>query len=244
MNHQVFLICSPSGTRFVGTEELRYYDDVEPELTKAGNVRANCPNCNGAVSTFETADRQKGFGYIRNDDHSPIYKLLRCAGCGRGALAKITRGPMAGDSDYLSEFFPTSVELADIPDNVPESVKKELREAEKCMGIKANRAASALLRSCLEKALKDTGYNKEFESIKNKIDKAAKDKIITESRRQRAHEHVRELGIDVLHEEWREVTLKEVEDAKHYITLILIDLYDDRARVMSMVTKESPLNKT
>ena len=37
------------------------------------------------------------------------------------------------------------------------------------------------------------------------------DGVITEARRKRAHEDIRSLGNDVLHEDWREVTDDEVE---------------------------------
>ena len=47
---------------------------------------------------------------------------------------------------------------ANLPSGVPEGVHKEYREAELCASVEAWRAASALLRSTLEKTLKGSGY--------------------------------------------------------------------------------------
>jgi len=68
-------------------------------------------------------------------------------------------------------------------------------------------------------------------SLYNKIDTAAADTILTETRRRRAHDEVRVLGNDVLHDDWRAVTEEEVELAHHYIQRILEDFYDDRPSV-------------
>jgi hypothetical protein len=75
-------------------------------------------------------------------------------------------------------------------------------------------------RSALEKALKANGYMKG--SLAARIDEAAGDGVITEARRKRAHEDVRVLGNDVLHDEWRSVTDDEVT-AAHYVQRILED---------------------
>lgn len=232
MSRLKFLVCSQSGTRLVGTEELRYYADMQPELTEAGNVRANCPNCNGAVSTFEVRYNGKEFGYVA-EQKLPIYRLMRCAGCGRGGVATIRH--TQGYKDHLLEFYPMCIEIADIPRDVPEAVSKELREAELCMSVKANRAASALLRSCLEKALKDTGYSKKGTTLEDKINEAAKDRVLTDSRKQRAHDNIRDLGNDVVHDEWRQIDSAEVESSRHYVVRVLEDLYDDRPRVLALV---------
>ena len=52
-------------------------------------------------------------------------------------------------------------------------------------------------------------------------DAVAADGVITEALRKRAHDNVRSLGNDVLHDDWREVTPDELEDAHHYMQRIL-----------------------
>jgi hypothetical protein len=65
----------------------------------------------------------------------------------------------------------------------------------------------------------------------HRIDAAAWDKVITETRQKRAHENIRVLGNDILHDEWREVTEDEFTDAHKYTQRLLEDFYDDRPTV-------------
>jgi hypothetical protein len=118
---------------------------------------------------------------------------------------------------------------------VPTDIQAEFREAELCVAFKANRAASALFRSVLEKVLKANGYTKgndpSLKDLQKRIDAAAADGVITDARRKRAHEDVRSLGNDVLHDDWRDITEDEVNDSHRYTQRILEDFYDDRATV-------------
>jgi len=86
-----------------------------------------------------------------------LYILMRCAGCGRGGVAKIHDNGMVRDGT-LEEFFPLSIDHAKIPASVPTGIEAEFSEAEKCAAFGAWRAASALFRSALEKTLKANGY--------------------------------------------------------------------------------------
>ena len=187
------------------------------------NVRARCPACGGTVTTFEATTGGSGHGAIVVEDlheHGDrqyrriVYQLLRCAGCGRGGLAEIhcDNEVIKGT---LGSFFPRSIEQAPLPEAVPDGIESEYREAEICVSVEAWRAASAMLRSTLEKALKNCGYEKGV--LATRIDEAAADGVITAVRSKRAHEDVRVLGNDVLHEPWREVTQEEVEEAHHYV---------------------------
>lgn len=119
---------------------------------------------------------------------------------------------------------------------------KEFREAENDAAHGAYRSASAMLRSVLEKTLKKNGYDEvdiksgEGKSRKSnrlidRIDAAAEDRVITETRQKRAHENIRVLGNDVLHDEWREVKEAEFEEAQKYTQRLLEDFYDDRPTV-------------
>jgi len=146
----------------------------------------------------------------------------------------------------VATFFPFSVDAAQLPKAVPLEIVKEFREAEQCASFGANRAASALFRSALEKTLKVNGYSKDKDStltdLKKRIDAAAGDGVITAARQQKAHDEVRTLGNDVLHDEWRAVTDDEVEDAHHYCQRILEDLYDDRPTVEKLLIAKGRLS--
>lgn len=132
-------------------------------------------------------------------------------------------------NEVLDEFFPPAIDRLKLPDKVPGGVAAEFTEAEVCASVHAWRAASALLRSALEKTLAANGYDKG--PLAGRIDEAAKDGVITAARQKRAHENVRVLGNDILHDEWREVTAEEYEDAHHYVQRILEDFYDHRGEV-------------
>lgn len=106
-----------------------------------------------------------------------------------------------------------------------------------------NRAASALFRSVLEKTLKANGYVKtndpNLRDLQKRIDAA--DGVITDARRKRAHDDIRSLGNDVLHDDWRQVTDDEVENSHRYTQRILEDLYDDRTTVEAVLTAKNRL---
>ncbi len=209
-----------------------------------GNIRSRCPDCGGAVTTFEYKDAQHEFGtVIVNKQHvfkgqnfsRILYKMLRCAGCGRGGVAMIHDSGRVIDG-VLETFYPVSVENVEIPDNVPAKITAEFREAELCASFGAWRAASAMLRSALEKTLNENGYKKGV--LRDKVDKAADDGIITEARRKRAHGDIRVLGNDVLHDEWREVKEEEANAAHHYTQRILEDFYDERDSVEEILKEK------
>ena len=206
-----------------------------------GNVRAHCPDCRGAVTTFEFREAQREFGSVFvNASHQHagraysrvLYILMRCAGCHRGGLAKIHDNGQVVEG-ALEVFYPISVENVGIPNSVPAGMRAEFREAELCAASGAWRGASALLRSTLEKVLKANGYVKG--SLESKIDEAAADGVITDARRKRAHDDIRVLGNDVLHDEWRQVKEEEVTAAHQYAQRILEDFYDDRASVEAIL---------
>lgn len=210
---------------------------MRPKFNRS-NVQARCPDCGGAVTTFESSDGTREFGHIRCERSHPhnggtfshaIYRLLRCAGCGRGGLGVLC----GGNHDVLVDFYPRSINSLKIPEQVPDGVSAEFREAERCASIGANRAASALFRSVLEKTLKANGYGKG--KLEQKINDAASDGVLTEARKKRAHEEIRVLGNEVVHDEWREVTDEEVELTHSYAQRVLEDFYDDRVTVETIL---------
>ena len=149
------------------------------------------------------------------------------------------------NSAVLEAFFPFSVDAALLPDAVPADIQAEFREAELCASFDANRAASALFRSVLEKALKANGYTREndpsLRDLQKRIDAAAEDGVITAARKKKAHDDIRSLGNDVLHEAWRDVKADEVVAAHWYTQRILEDLYDDRPTVEALLIEKKRL---
>jgi hypothetical protein len=149
------------------------------------SVRANCPECKGAVTTFEPVAGSAGL--LRNRSHTEAdqYHLLRCAGCGRGGLSCVEVTARSGSrgtqvSHRLDQFFPRSLETSPLPKGTPVDLLSEFREAELVASVGAWRAGSALLRSTLEKALKHSGYAKG--PLAKQIDEAASDGAITAAR--------------------------------------------------------------
>lgn len=203
-----------------------------------GNVRAPCPDCDGAVTTFEMrAGGSSEYGAIVRPGEfildgrtfqRTVYQLLRCASCGRAGLATVADNGAVADG-VLADFYPLPRATAKLPADVPDDVEAEYREAEKCASVGSWRGGSALLRSALEKTLAKNGYSKG--TLAARIDEAAADGVITAARQRRAHDDVRSLGNDILHDEWRPVDATEYEAAHHYVLRILEDFYDHRQEV-------------
>jgi hypothetical protein len=157
------------------------------------NIRARCPTCDGALTTFES--RKMGIGghdAVIGVNNGPnvdgryyqqtLYRGLRCAGCGGGMAVYGASGQEAA----LIAFFPRSLDNLELPPDVPEDLRTEFRESELAASVGAWRAASAMLRSTLEKTLKHDGYL--TGSLASKIDQAASDGVITAARSKRAHD--------------------------------------------------------
>jgi hypothetical protein len=212
-----------------------------------GNVRANCPDCGGVVTSFEHIVSGNDLGAVTRGGDHPLggrrynyiaYHLVRCAGCGSGGLAKVYFDD-AYQRGVLGDFYPRTIDMLTIPQLVPRGVQSEFKEAELCASVGAWRAGSSLLRSTLEKTLAANGYDKG--SLAVRIDEAAADGAITAARSKRAHEDIRVLGNDVLHDEWREVTQDEFDLAHHYAQRILEDFYDDRPSVEALLISKKRL---
>ncbi len=211
------------------------------------NVSATCPTCKTATS-FEqrqlvVVDAPHMGGNGRHYNRA-LYVLSQCAACRLGGFAVVSDNGSSMDA-YLDDFYPFSIDAANIPSGVPADVETEFREAEKCQALNMNRAASALFRSVLEKTLKSNGYTKGTDrtltDLQKRIDAAAADGVITEARRKRAHDDIRVLGNDVLHDDWRMVADEEVEDAHRYMQRVLEDLYDDRPTVEAILIEKGRL---
>ncbi len=218
-------------------------------INKLGNIVARCPYCDGSKATFECSPSSRELGAVsvtirdRYWPSPPIhiqFRLYRCAGCGAGALARIKMmshgNGFPEDIWELLEFFPEAKERLPLPKDVPNGIANEFREAELCTESHCFRAAAAMFRSVLDKTLRANGYKtKEHRDLKSQIDAAAADGVITQARQKRAHEEVRVLGNDVLHDEWHEVKEADVQATHHYTQRILEDFYDDRPSVLSLL---------
>ena len=211
-------------------------------LNSQGNITASCPGCDGATSTFEWMAGGVELGKTHQQHAGNIYiqyRLFRCAGCGAGAIGYVytsepTRYPRGITS--LQYFNPESKLRLKLPDSVPAGIKAEFNEAESCLEHNNIRAAAGMFRSVLDKTLRANGYKvKKGTTLDQQIDAAAKDGAITESRRRRAHDEIRVLGNDVLHDEWHEIPEEDVMAARHYTQRVLEDFYDDRDTVLAML---------
>ncbi|WP_224052429.1 DUF4145 domain-containing protein [Burkholderia cepacia] len=140
----------------------------------------------------------------------------------------------------LLDFYPEANEAQmSLPKNVPEGIVREFREGESCANAGCYRAAAAMFRSVLDKALRASGYKiKKGTPLDQQIDLAAADGVITAARKRRAHEEIRTLGNYVLHEPWRVVSASEVNTAREYAARLLHDLYDDRETVLSVLKEK------
>jgi hypothetical protein len=211
------------------------------------NVVANCPGCE-AVSNFSplgTAVVVENNTFDGRPYGRVVYVFGQCAQCKRGSLASVLDNGQAFGAALL-DFQPKPTAAAQLPAAVPVELVTEFREAETCAANNFNRAASALYRSVLEKALKLNGYVKgndaSLRDLQKRIDAAAADGVITEARKKRAHDEIRTLGNDVLHDEWREVSPDEVDLAHKYMQRVLEDLYDDRTTVEAILVAKGRLS--
>lgn len=214
-------------------------------INDKGSIVARCPGCRGALSSFEWKNSSAEYGSVKNNfQHHHWrgavidYRLFRCAGCGRGGLGSVVYAGNHYPGDYreLRSFFPEAKERLRIPNEVPDGIAKEFREAEACLEANCLRAAAGLFRSVLDKTLRSNGYKeKRGTTLEQQIDQAADDGVITAARRRRAHDEVRVLGNDVLHDDWHLIPEDDVEAARHYTQRILEDFYDDRDSVLTIL---------
>ena len=211
----------------------------------SGSVVAHCPGCNGARSTFEWKEEQKSFGAITHTDSQirqqpgwqDDFRLFRCAGCGRGALDVINYGGThyPGRYSQLVDFYPETMSRLSLADSVPIGIRKEFEEAEESFSNNCFRVAAGLFRSVLDKAMRANGYNtRKDPNLYKQIEAAADDGVITQARKKRAHDEIRVLGNDVLHDDWYEITEEDVEASRHYTQRILEDFYDDRETILKL----------
>lgn len=216
-------------------------------INQLANITARCPGCSGAFSTYEWRNQGKEYGSVQLPGDFRMrgglgakgeHRLYKCGGCGRGGLAYILsagRGFPAGTIEMV-DFHQEVGERLDLPLATPKGIAAEFREAEKCQSSGCHRAAAGMFRSVLDKTLRANGYKlKGGTNLEQQIDLAGGDGIITEARRRRAHDEVRVLGNDVLHDEWREIAPEDVDAAHHYVQRILEDFYDDRPSTLTVL---------
>jgi hypothetical protein len=218
------------------------------EMNEQGNILACCPGCEGAKTAFVWSDGGAPLSaplrwreaYYYKEKLPTEFRLYKCSSCGFGALVRLQfRGgstAMSAEFRKLIYFTPEAKPRHKLPKDLPQGIVNEFREAELAFEQRCNRAAAALLRSALDKAMFASGLRKtDKENLEAQINRAADFKVIHEARRLNAHKAVRTLGNDVLHQDWRAVEDEEIEDARHYVSRVLDDLYDERAAVLKML---------
>ncbi|WP_232444954.1 DUF4145 domain-containing protein [Burkholderia ubonensis] len=209
-------------------------------LNENGQVIAHCIECDGALTVFLAGDPRigQGFGQITrpiSEHEAEIYQLVRCTGCGSGALLTL-QSFRRHNQVALRDFYPEAQDRLSLPSDVPDGIAKEFQEGERCREANCFRAAAAMFRSVLDKTLRANGYKeKRGTNLEQQIDAAAGDGVITAARQRRAHDEIRVLGNDVLHEEWEPVSAGDVAAARQYAQRILEDFYDDRESVLKLL---------
>lgn len=214
---------------------------------KNGNVPSHCPTCK-RTSTFiwrdaATSSYHREFGYITVDEphvyggHNfgrVIFRMFACVVCLHPGVLKThaNNSDLEGTTEW---FWPTGIYTADLPIDTPADLRAEFEEAEKCAAAAAWRGAAALLRSTLEKTLKANGYTER--NLFENIELARKDGLITATRARSAHDIVRTLGNDVLHDAWREVGREEVLSSALFVQRILEDFYFNRSSAEAALTE-------
>jgi hypothetical protein len=147
--------------------------------------------------------------------------------------------PYPGQKRQIVAFAWDAVERLGLPASVPEGIVSEFREGERCLEAACYRAAAGMFRSVLDKTLRANGYKeKRGTTLEQQIDAAALDGVITASRQKRAHEEIRVLGNDVLHDAWKKVAEEDVLAARQYAQRILEDFYDDRDSLLKLLAEK------
>lgn len=202
----------------------------------------HCPGCKAVTLFGYNTDYKLHGGHYYGTDYfeSTGYQLLRCVGCSRGGFALLHI--RAGGNSVLGESYPLSIPYYPLPDQTPKPIESEFREAEKCMGATCYRAASAMFRSTLEKILKSHGFT--TGNMEKKVEDACKDGVLTESMKMRAHDEIRSIGNEVLHEEWKEVTAEDVEITHHYTQRVIEAFYDDPETVKILLISKGRMKST
>jgi len=224
---------------------------MEP-IKASEHITSFCPHCKKAANfTFRDFGQHgpREYGYIIDDGAHRyedadfgriIYTFYACVVCKHPGVAKwhANNNFLEGKREW---FWPSGMEASALPDVTPADLVAEFREAERVTSVNAWRAAAALLRSTLEKCLKANGYTNRqlFENIED----AKKDGLITAARAKSAHDVVRTLGNDVLHDTWRVVTDVEVVESFMFVQRILEDFYLGRAAVETALIAANRLAK-
>jgi hypothetical protein len=206
-------------------------------INEQGNIQACCPQCQGALSTFEWNSKDKIYGSVTVADvaDSTCYRLYRCAGCGSGAMAVVRfSGKLwPGDTRQLVTFHSEAAERLALPRDLPQYLVSEFREAEKCLDMGCLRAAMGLFRSVLVKTLRANGYAADRGlPLNQQLDVMAEDGLITRTRHRKA---ARVLGHDIIDDEWHEPPRIDLEALRRFTQRILEDLYEDRAATVLML---------
>jgi len=188
----------------------------------------DCPRC---------AARNVGFRYVaetQRDDAGVLYAMFvcpKCAGpvtvllaCGRAEVRQ-----WGGDirDDPQTEILWTEPKpiTPNTPEHVPERVANLYEEACNCLYRNETTAAAAVLRKCLEMALREFAPDVEAWKLEKRIDKMAQMHLITPALQTWAHE-LRIDGNEALHgdEEPPKALVTHMERLTYFLLVYLYTL--------------------
>lgn len=158
-----------------------------------------CPYCHKYTLLTKRGDFTSQYG---------VYWMGECNSCHKVVLV----------SDHLDQIYPTPLPKP-VDERIPDSIRKDFKEAQKCFSIGAFRAAGVMARRALQNCCLDKGA-KEKDNLEKQISWLFEQGIITKDLKEWAHE-VRLTGNDAAHpkksEEDQPVT---EEDAKEILDLL------------------------
>lgn len=199
-------------------------------------LQHDCPHCLTKNVGF-TGTHQE-FNPISPSQHTKRWNVyFQCNNCGGGlivdAFTMTSENPKSIFGDFklntifhISDILPKSI-VPDIPENLPENVRKSFTDAVLILKQAPTPSCSAFRRT-LEIALKSLGTEEEKEQNKSlklyeRIEKLAKENKITPALKEWAHK-LRLDGNDAIHEE-TEMTVDDAEQMQLFTKYLLIYLF-------------------
>jgi hypothetical protein len=206
----------------------------------------DCPHCGVKSSSFEIRgyvnDPADGAWYsifaTCNACHQPIAARMRTMNGSKNLAPSNYQGNLNGRGSpwVLVEIYPNALTL-DTPSGIPAGVERAYIQAAASRRAGHLDAAAAMYRKAMELALKDLSPEIEAWKIEKRIDKMAKEGLITKELQGWAHE-LRLDGNDVLHEV--EASLELTDQMHNLCKFLLTYLFSLPEQVKAARARRSP----